>query len=427
MNHATDNSARLPGPRRVLVLASLILAGESIYMLPYLRKSFQTSMEATFGLDSLQVGALNALFGALALLSYLPGGWLADRVSARRLLTVSLLATAAGGLYMATRPGYSGLLLVHALWGVFSILTFWAALIKATRLFATPATQGRAFGILDGGRGLVGAMLGSLAAIAFGLSASAAAGLTLVILIYTGACLFAALAVWTLVPDDHARAGTAAHEHRTVPGAWDEITATLQIRAVWWIAVLIFSAYFCFLGTYEFPAFAERGYDRSKQFGAWLGAYRDWMRPAAAVVAGILADRYSASRTTGVAFGVLTLAFGTLAARTPGSGQVALAILFAQVTGAGLAVFALRGVYYALFEEARIPLARTGIAVGLVSMAGYTPDIIAPLLAGWLADQFSGATGYRIYFAGLSLLSAAGIAASIRIRRLAQHNQAVPV
>lgn len=407
--------------RRALILASLILAGESIYMLPYLRKSFQTSIEATFGLDSLQVGTLNALFGVLALLSYLPGGWLADRVSARRLLTLSLLATAAGGLYMATRPGYAGLLLVHAFWGVFSILTFWAALIKATRLFATPATQGRAFGILDGGRGLAGAVLGSLAAVGFGLSDSVSTGLTVVILIYSGACLVAAAAVWGLVPDDHARFSATGHLHHPGPHAWAAVTSTLGNRALWWIAALIFAAYFCFLGTYEFPAFAERGYGRSKQFGAWLGAYRDWMRPAAAIVAGILADRFSASRTTGVAFGVLVLAFGSLAWLTPGADPdwAAVSILGAQVTSAALAVFALRGVYFALFEEVRIPLASTGIAVGVVSMIGYTPDIIAPLLAGWLADQFVGATGYRIYFAMLSGLAGIGLWASIRIRKRA--------
>jgi len=401
--------------RRALILGSLILAGESIYMLPYMRKSFQTSIEATFGLDSLQVGTLNALFGVLALLSYLPGGWLADRVSARRLLTLSLLATAGGGLYMATRPGYAGLLLVHAFWGVFSILTFWAALIKATRLFATPATQGRAFGILDGGRGLAGAVLGSLAAISFGLSSSVATGLTLVILVYSGACLTAAAAVWGLVPEDQASFSATSHAHRAGPGGWAAVRVTLGHKAVWWIATLIFAAYFCFLGSYEFPAFAERGYGRSKQFGAWLGAYRDWMRPAAAIVAGILADRFSASRTTGVAFGVLVLAFGSLAWLTPGTERTAVAILGAQVAAAALAVFALRGVYFALFEEVRIPLASTGIAVGVVSMIGYTPDIIAPLLAGWLADHFAGATGYRIYFAMLSALAGIGLWASIRI------------
>jgi len=254
-------------PHRWLLMASLILAGESIYMLPYLRKSFQTSMEATFGLTAFEVGTLNALFGVLALLSYLPGGWLADRFSARRLLTLSLVATGCGGLYMATLPGYAGLLAVHAFWGVFSICTFWAALIKATRLWSPADEQGRAFGILDGGRGLVGALLGSGAALAFGLSATVEGGLISVIVIYALAALGAGIAVWLLVPDDHETYAEHSPGHRGIH-VLDSILQTVRMRQVWLITIVIFCAYLMFLGSYDFPAYAERGFGETKEFGA---------------------------------------------------------------------------------------------------------------------------------------------------------------
>ena len=90
-------------------------------------------MRDVLHLDNTQVGFLNSMFGLLALICYFPGGWLADRFSARKLLVVSLLATGLGGLYLATVPSYAELLALHAFWGVASILTFWAALIKATR------------------------------------------------------------------------------------------------------------------------------------------------------------------------------------------------------------------------------------------------------------------------------------------------------
>lgn len=415
-------TAREP-PHRWLLIASLVLAGESIYMLPYLRKSFQTSMEAVFGLSSFQVGTLNAFFGILALLCYLPGGWLADRVSARRLLTVSLAATALGGAYMASMPSYAGLLAVHAFWGVFTILTFWAALIKATRLWSAPTAQGRAFGVLDGGRGIVGAGLGSLAALGFGLSGSVAAGLTVVILIYSGACLVAAILVWWLVPDDHEavawRSGGGRGSGQGPGGhdlhVFDAVGRTLRIPEVWLIALVILCAYFSFLGTYEFPAYAERSFDQSKEFGAWLGAFRDWFRPLAAIGAGILADRISAARTTAGAFVLLLIAYLSLFVLPPD--HASLPLLLAQVVATALAVFALRGIYFALFEEARIPLHLTGIAVGFVSMVGYTPDIFAPLLAGWLADKWTGVEGYQLYFGILAVAAALGAGAAVAIHR----------
>lgn len=395
-------------------MGSLILAGESIYMLPYMRKSFQTSMEATFELTSFQVGTLNALFGILALACYLPGGWLADRFSARRLLTLSLLGTGLGGLYMASIPGYAGLLAVHAFWGVFSILTFWAALIKAVRLWSGTGEQGRAFGILDGGRGLVGAGLGSIAAACFALSASTVSGLVSVIFVYSAASILAGVAVWFVVPDDHA---TVA-EHEPANGrlhVFDSIGHTLRIPDMWLIAVVIFCAYFAFLGTYEFPAYAERGFERSKEFGAWLGAFRDWLRPVAAVLAGLIADRVTASRAIGSCFALLVFSYASLWALPPN--QVSIAVLAAQVTATALAVFALRGIYFALLEETGIPLHLTGIAVGTISMLAYTPDIFAPLLAGWLVDNSPGVVGYRRYFGMLALVAAVGLVAVAGIRR----------
>ena len=400
-------------PHRFLFMGSLILAGESIYMLPYMRKSFQTSMEATFELTSFQIGTLNALFGILALICYLPGGWLADRFSARRLLTLSLAGTGLGGLYMASLPGYAGLLAVHAFWGVFSILTFWAALIKATRLWSGASEQGRAFGILDGGRGVVGAGLASIAAASFALSATTESGLISVIIVYSIASLAAGIAIWFVVPDDHA---TVA-ENESSDGelhVLDSIGHTLRIPDVWLIAVVIFCAYFAFLGTYEFPAFTERGFDKSKAFGAWLGAFRDWLRPVAAVLAGVIADRVNPSRAIGVCFAMLVVSYGSLWLLPPAWGS--LPILATQVTATALAVFALRGIYFALLEETGIPLHLTGIAVGTISMLAFTPDIFAPLLAGWLVDNSPGIVGYQRYFAILAVTAMIGLAAVIAIR-----------
>ena len=401
-------------PHRMLFMGSLILAGESIYMLPYLRKSFQTSMEATFGLSSFEVGALNALFGILALVCYLPGGWLADRFSARRLLTLSLVGTGLGGLYMATVPGYAGLLAVHAFWGVFSILTFWAALIKAVRLWSEPGEQGRAFGVLDGGRGVVGAGLGSIAAACFGLSDSVEGGLVAVIVVYSAASILAGIAIWFTVPDDHETfSGNQSGDNRQ--HVLQSVGQTLRSSEVWLIALIIFCAYFSFLGTYEFPAYAERGFDRSKEFGAWLGAFRDWLRPAAAIIAGVIADRVSASKAIRASFVVLMLSYASLSLVPPALSPIAL--LWAQVTATALAVFALRGIYFALLEESGIPIHLTGIAVGTISMIAYTPDIFAPLMAGWLVDNSPDVLGYRLYFGFLAVIAATGFAATIVIRR----------
>ncbi|HKJ87838.1 MAG TPA: MFS transporter, partial [Gammaproteobacteria bacterium] len=387
--------------------------GESIYMLPYMRKTFQTSMQAVFHLSGTQIGLLNAMFGVLALICYFPSGWLADRFSARKLLTLSLATTGCGGFFLLTEPSFTGLLAVQAFWGITSILTFWGALIKATRDWGRPDRQGLSFGLLDAGRGVVAALVATLATAAFAHAGSTAAGLKAVIWVYSLAPLLAAVLIWAVVPDD-LHAGSTASATRT-PG-WEGLKAVGALPDVWLLAVVIFSAYMLYLGTYGFPAYAEKAFAETKTFGAVVGTVRDWMRPVAALGAGLLADRFGASRTIGAAFGLLIAAFASLFLITPVPGG--LWVLWTQVILAGAAVFALRGIYFAVLEEAEIPSSLTGTTVGIVSFVGFMPDAFAPVLWGWFVDHFEGVLGYRYYFGVLAGVATVGTLAALGIRLL---------
>ena len=120
-------------------------------------------MLEAFDITNTQLGDMFAAFGLTAMFSYFFGGPLADRYSARFLIAVSLILTGLGGLYMATFPGVWEMTALYAFWGVSTSLLFWAALIKATRDWGGTASQGVAFGILDGGRGFAAAVFSSVA------------------------------------------------------------------------------------------------------------------------------------------------------------------------------------------------------------------------------------------------------------------------
>jgi len=412
----------LTGARRWLALFALMLAGESIYMLPYMRKSFQTTMERTYGVDAVELGVVNAMFGVLALLCYLPGGWLADRFSTRHLLMISLFTTGLGGLYLLSIPSYPELLAIHAFWGITSILTFWAALIKATRDWGGPERQGLSFGLLDGGRGLIGALLVSAATLAFAHAQTPREGLAAAILIYTSATLLAGVAVWLFVPEPRAASARAPLSREDGVSPHEKLKDVTARRDVWALAIIVFTAYFLFLGTYDFPAYAERGFEQDAVFGAQLATFRDWLRPFAAIGAGLLADRFRPTDTVSVAFALLGLCYAGLALTPPGAAW--LWMLWIQVGVVALAVFALRGVYYAVMEQSGIPLRLTGTTVGLVSLVGYIPDIIAPVLSGWLVVSFAGSEGYRYYFAVLAGLAMIGLAATRTIAPFGQRRVA---
>lgn len=401
-------------------MAGLMLAGESIYMLPYMRKTFQTSMEAVFQISSTEVGLLNSMFGVLALICYFPSGWVADRFSVRSLLSISLMATGLGGAMIFFVSSFYGLMAIHAFWGITSILTFWSALIKATRNWGSPKEQGKSFGLLDAGRGAVAAILASLATLLFAYGANTAMGLYRVIALYSAVPFLTGILLWFILPKE-ADEGEQEGKEKLKSG---DLKRILSRPAVWLLALVIFCAYILYLGSYDLPAFAEKGYDRSKTFGATLGTVRDWMRPVAAIAAGLIADRFRASRTISATFGILVFSFASLALVDPGLGWMGL--LWVQVILVASAVFALRGVYFALLEEIRIPRGLTGSTVGIVSFIGFTPDFFGHLLSGWFVDYYEGVPGYRYYFAFLAVVALIGVVLSwwIGVReRLASKEQ----
>jgi MFS family permease len=149
-------------------LLLLILAGESVFILPFvLQRVFRPTVLKVFELDNVSLGLCFSVYGFVALVSYLLGGPIADKYQPRKLIAIALWMTALGGLVFATFPNYSTLQVLYGFWGFTTIFLFWSPMIKATRFWGGKNAQGKAFGLLDGGRGLVGALFGTMGVLVF--------------------------------------------------------------------------------------------------------------------------------------------------------------------------------------------------------------------------------------------------------------------
>ena len=199
-------------PWHFLVL--LILAGESVFILPFvLARVFRPTVLEVFSLDNLQLGLCFSVYGIVALLSYLFGGPLADKVAPRKLIATGLWMTALGGVVYATFPSYTVLKILYGYWGFTTIFLCWAPMIKATRVWGGSTSQGKAFGFLDGGRGLVGALFGALGLIIFSIvitsevsevsTAESKVAFKQVILVSSGIVFLVGILVWFFLKLDH--------------------------------------------------------------------------------------------------------------------------------------------------------------------------------------------------------------------------------
>jgi MFS family permease len=393
-------------------MGALLLAGECVYLLPYgLRRDFQNPFMDALGISHSQMGTCSAVLGALAVASYVPGGWVADRVSARKLLVLSLALTGLGGPCLLTKPSFPMLVVLHGCWGVSSILLFWGGLLKATRAWGGQREQGTAFGLLEGGRGLISAVLASTGVAVFAVFDDLVSGFHAVVWLYTGGSYLAAAVVWLVLPEDEETLTTdridEGHDPPRVHRGQPQLSAVVRLPAVWLAAFIVFFAYTGWWATFDLAGFAVDGFEQSELVGARVSAMVQWTRVVAAVGAGLLADRFGRLRTLASSFVVLAISAGLFASLRAGPGL--LAVLWLNAIVIATAVFALRGTYFALVQEGRVPLHLTGTAMGLISVVGFTPDVFAPLVQGWLLGAHPGALGHRYFFAVIAVAAALGL------------------
>jgi sugar phosphate permease len=396
---------------RILRIFALIFAGEMIFALPFhTQRFFRPTLLEAFDLSNTQLGDMFAAYGVTAMICYLAGGPFADRYPARSLLAGSLVLTAIGGLYMSTFPGALGLTVLYGYWGVTTIFFFWAALIKATRDWGGSTSQGTAFGILDGGRGLAAAIFGALAVTILALylpnetarvtDVARQAGLRSIILYYSAITLIAAGIVWVVIPHSDKIVREGHNPFANLP-------TVIRRPLIWVQAGIIICAYCGYKGIDNYALYAVQVLGLNEIDGAKLATYGAYIRPVACVMVGLVADRFDSARSIGVMFIMMAASFSVLAVATPDT--IALNTIYANLIVTFFAVYALRGIYYALLEETKTPKHLTGTSVAVIAFVGYTPEAFFGPITGRILDANPGVQGHLNFFAFLAAIAVIGI------------------
>jgi sugar phosphate permease len=368
------------------------------------------------------LGLCFSVYGITALISYLFGGILADRFKPHKLMATALWLTAFGGFYLATKPSYQMLKVLYGYWGFTTIFLFWAAMIKATRIWGGVDSQGKAFGFLDGGRGLVGALFGALGVLIFSFLLGEAVetvsssqrneafiyviNVSSVLVILIGLLVF----FFMKLPD------VTATNIIIKKQSLKNIKIVLKLPAIWLLMIIILCAYVGYKITDIFSLYAKEVMLYNEVDAAKTGTYLLFIRPIVGVLIGFLADRARASIYLVAGFGVSILGALLFASDLiqPDMDVFFLFTLFITALG----IYAARVLYFAVLQEGNIPLALTGTAVGVISFIGYTPDIFAGPMIGYLLDNSPGRTGHQHVFMMLGVFSLIGLLASFIFLRI---------
>ncbi len=390
--------------RNFIAILLVAAGGAIIYGLPYFRYDYYDAYLEVYHLTNTQMGVFGSIFGIFGMISYLFGGYMADRFSIRKLLTISLVGTGLGGFLHLLPLSFGALVCLYAFWGFTSLFAFWPACVKAVRVLSDSEDQGKAFGWFEGVRGIAAAIMAPLAVVIFQLGVKKlddATGMKYIIIFYSVITIISGLLVFWKMKDENIEESEKL--------SFKEIGKVLRLPAVWIIGIVTFCNYVFTLSLYYFTPYATGILGMTVTLGATLAAVKRFVSPISNVGGGYIADKVGTGNLLLVSF--LAMAAGTLA------------ILFLPLSTSSIIIFIILflviyffynvnyALTWAMMSEGNIPKQYSGTAAGIISTVGYLPEIFCSLLAGILIDGYPGVTGFRYYFAFLivMLLLGAGV------------------
>lgn len=425
MTETPTKSAKPVNWSKWIRFALLVMAGGTIYKLANLKDAFYVPMQEAMSLSHTEIGTLLSVNSIVATALFVVGGFLADRFSTRILIPIGLVGTGALGLFLSTFPGFSTLLLVFALLAVCSDCLVWPALLKSIRQLGGSKEQGRLFGLLEGGRGVVDTAVAFSALGIFVLMGSGAGGFRAAIAFYAIIDIAVGVLLFLLLRNQTSEQISGQPAEKKQKAGLGEIWRAAKLPQLWWVSFTVFMVYVVYCGLTYFIPYLTYVYGLPV---ALVGAYgiinQYGLKILGGPIGGVLADKVfkGASRYIRLAFLCLVpvVAVLLLLPSDPSSQVPAMIVtlLFSLI------VFTMRGVFWAPMDEVGIPEETSGTAFGIACLVGYAPGMFAFIVYGSILDANPGAGGYHIVFIVLAALALVGAIVSSGLARVARARRA---
>jgi ACS family hexuronate transporter-like MFS transporter len=328
-------------------------------------------------LTKTEQGWLITVFSLVYMLCQIPGGILADRFGARRLLVLSLALWSVFTALTGAAWGLAALLVVRGLFGVGQGL-FPGASFKAVAERTTPDRRGIAAGAMlasnQFGSGIAPLVVAPLL-LAFGWRhtfwITAAAGVAIGVLL------------WKLLPAPLPPGLTEAPATvRADPG----LRPVLRSPAVWKFAALFCATNMLAYGMITWvPSYLLEARGISLLNTGVFAAIPPLVMTVTTIAGGFLFDRYFHSRARLYVIPLLLCAalllVPMLRADTAGG------FTFFQTLAMGVSGLSTMGILG--MPVRALPPAVIGAGMGVVNVGGQIAGVLAPVLMGWLVDHYS--------------------------------------
>ena len=378
-------------------------------------------LQQATGATLTQLGILMSAYGIVNFICYFPGGVLADKFSCKSLIVFSCIGTALAGFWYWTLPGFIWLVVIHAIFAVTTVFTFWAAMVKSINRLGDADEQGRLFGMLEGGRGLVGTLVAFGSVAVFGWAADAIGGMKNAILYYSVLMLVAGVLAWIFMENDKPQKDTAAGKKENSLKVKDFVEVAKMPR-VWLCGMLGICNYSALIFHGYVTGYLSNAFGLSDTVVGNLSVIRTYfMMMVGAFVAGFVADKIG-SRIKFIKYAFIGMAvFASLYVLIPTKGA-GIPLVIVNFIVYGLCLYGIKALYFSTIDEVLVPKRLAGTASGVISLVTYAPEMFLYTVSGNMVDKYANTAtplaGYHHCFIAMAILSAIGFVCGFVLLRM---------
>lgn len=409
--------------KKICILVLLMFSGALIYNLPYFRSTFFTPLQDALGLQGQneKYGMLGTVYGLLALVCYIPGGWLADTVSTKKLLSGSLIATGLLGFWFSTWPSYPIAMLIMGLWAITSVLTYWSAYVKIINMLSeTSEESAQNYGYVEGGGGVVNLLFAFISLGIFSFFGASAKSLTASMVALSLVITLTGVLMAIVLPEPE-----GGKDRITAKESLKGLLLVLKMPVTYMLALAILGCYMVYSGANFFMPYMEGAFALSATL---VGAINVLRTNAMRMIAGPLFGRLGKKlgRSTIImkwAYVALIVFLGILVfiPSVPKLLPLVLIIIFAI----GFALCGIRAVYWSLIDQMETPIYAVGSITGFASLVGYLPDTFVYSWFGGIIDKHKGVEAYHmIFLIMIAFLAVSGVVMFIADRQVKKKQEA---
>lgn len=401
----------------------LVIGGGTVFKLSSLKDAFYVPMQEFMGLTHTQIGAALSVYGLVQTIGNFASIYLVDRFSKRIMISGSLVGIGLIGVYISTFPPYYGILLAWGLLSVFGEVLYWPVLLKAVRLLGDETEQGRLFGFLEAGRGVVDTIIAFSALGIFAMLGKGSGALRGAILFYSAAVIVTGIISYILVEDDKviAKDGEKVNKNKL---ALDGVIQAIKMPEIWVVSLTIASIYSVYCGLTYFIPFLKDIYGMPVTLVGAYGIINQYgLKMVGGPVGGMLVDKKFKSATKFLRAALVVALVAMIGfIMLPHESMNVYAGMICTL-GFGAIIFSMRAVFFAPVDEIKVPRNISGAAMSIACILGYCPQMFAFTLYGSMLDKYPGLAGYKMVFTTMAGFAVVGIVITTLLLKMIKRKQ----